>query len=290
MSPAVEHVAATAREAQRERAHRQAVRRWHQRSGRLVGYRLFRAVTRGFQIGSAVAIIGYVALDFTGFLHQHNTFLVPHITVRGNTRVTSSEMIRAARLAPSIDLWAWPLTDIRARVELHPRIRTVRVIREFPDEMVLEIEERQPVALILGDTLLELDADGVVLGPYERGRSPLGPVLTGHGLTDLRPGTRIQAPAVSEALAMSESYRAADAAQRVPIAEIALDAATGPVLWLEPGVQVPCPDGIEPIQWARLDAVLSDLHARGTGLHRVAAIDLRFAHIVPVRLRTIAAG
>lgn len=290
MSPVVERVSARAREVAEARALQQAVPRWHQRSGRQVTLRLLRAVTRGFQIGSALAVVGYVALDFTGFLNRSDTFQVPHIIVRGNERVPSSDVIFAARLAPSIGLWAWPLAEIRDRAAHHPRIRAARVYREFPDSLVLEVEERTPVALILAGPLMEIDAEGVVLGPYEPGRSPIGPVLTGHGLADLTPGERVETPRVREALALAVSYATRASADRVAIAEIAVEQAGGPVLWLEPGVQVPCPTGMEPIQWARLDAVLNDLRGRGTGLHRVAAIDLRFAHIVPVRLRTVATG
>ncbi len=290
MTPTVSRNNAHVRAAARARAHEQAIRRWHQRSKRQVTIRALRVMTRGFQIGSALAIVGYLALDFTGFVHRSDTFRVPHITVRGNTRVTSSEIIFAARLAPSIDLWAWPLADIRARAERHPRIQSVRVYRDFPDRLVLVVKEREAVALVLADGLLEIDAAGVVLGAYQRGRSPIGPVLTGHGLAGLQPGDEVEAPAIREALAMAVSYAASESGAQVSIAEIALGHPAGPVLWLDPGVRVPCPVGIEPLQWARLDAVLNDLRARGTGLDRVAAIDLRFAHIVPVRLRTVATG
>ena len=111
-----------------------------------------------------------------------------------------------------------------------------------------------------------------------------------HGVLMPEVGTRILTPAVREALAVIDSYTASASHARIPIAEVSLGTAARPTLWLQPGLQVPCPLGTAPEQWSRLDAVLEDLRARGTGLHRIASIDLRFAHIVPVRLRTVVAG
>lgn len=290
MSVTSERLRVAAREAETARSGKQEIPRWHRRSLRQVGLRLLRAVTWGCQLGSALAILGYVAIDFTGYLYTPDVFSAPHVTVQGNTRVPSAELLHTARLAPSIHLWAWSLPDICARAELHPRIAHARVEREFPDGLTLIVEERTPVALLLGDPLLEIDADGVVLGAYDRERTPPCPVLTGHNLGYLPPGTRVEAAEVREALDVIRSYAASLAYARAPIAEVALGGEDGPVLWLRPGVRVPYGEGVDTMQWARLEAVLNDLRARGTGLHRVATIDLRFAHIVPVRLRTTARG
>lgn len=290
MSATSERLRAAAREAETAHSGKQDIPRWHRRSRRQVGLRLLRAVTWGCQIGSALAILGYVAIDFTGYMYTPDVFAAPHVTVRGNTRVPSADLLRAARLAPSIQLWAWALPDIRARAERHPRIARARVEREFPDGLTLIVEERTPLALLLGEPLLEIDADGVVLGAYDRERTPPCPVITGHNLGYLSPGTRVDAVEVREALDVIRSYAASPAYARAPIAEVALRGEGGPVLWLHPGVRVPYGDGVDSMKWARLDAVLNDLRARGTGLHRVATIDLRFAHIVPVRLRTTASG
>lgn len=273
-----------------EKPSRQEVRRRRRWLREQMMVRLLRVATRGLQAGCALVLFAYVALDFTGFVHDPTRFTVPHIQVRGNTRVTSEDVIATARLAPSVSLWAWPLAEIETRVERHARIARATVLRDFPDRLVIEVEEREPAVLLLGDPLMEVDGEGIVLGPYESGRSPVRPVVTGHGLTDLTPGDRIEDPGVQHALAIAASYERSASHRRIPLAEIALDRPGGPVVWLDPGVQVPCPETPAPIQWARLDAVLNDLRARGTGLHRVAAIDLRFAHIVPVRMRTVAAG
>ena len=290
MRSAPDHLLAAAREAEAARRGRQDVTRWHRRTPRQVGYRLLRALTLGCQLGSALAIVGYVVLDFTGYLYTPEVFMAPHVEVQGNTRVTSSEILRAAHLAPSIQLWAWSLEDIRERAEQHPRVLHVRVERNFPDGLTLTVEERVPRALLLGDPLLEIDADGVVLGVYDRTRTPRCPVVTGHGLTDLVPGMRIESSAVHEALAVIASYEVSPSNAQAPIAEVALVETGEAVLWLHPGLQVPYGSGVDTVQWGRLAAVLKDLRARGTGLHRVATIDLRFAHIVPVRLRTVVAG
>lgn len=272
------------------RARRQEVRKWHRRAGRHVVFRFARVALRGVQIGVGLVVAAYLCLDFLRLIHAPNQFTVPHIEVIGNTRVRSEEVMAVARLAPSISLWAWPLDEIRERAELHPRIKTARVSRDFPDELVIHVQEREPVALLLGPTLIEVDADGIVLGFYERGQSPVRPIITGHGLPGLMPGDHIQSVAVQQALALITSYERSGSHERVRLAEVALGGADGPVIWLDPGVQVPCPPTTVPMHWARLDAVLGDLQARGTGLHRVAAIDLRFAHIVPVRMRTVATG
>jgi len=288
MTPAVQRL--RARQVSMSAESRQEVRRWHRRAPRALALRALRVVTTGFQVGSVCALLAYGGMDLWAFVTHPDTFRIPHIVIRGNTRVTSEELLTVARLAPSINAWAWPLPEVQRRIEGHPRVKQALVLRDFPGEMEVDITERQPVALLLGDPLLEIDADGVVLGAYERQRSPICPIISGHGLRLPKIGERIDSPAVQSALALIVGYSHVEASERVKLAEVALDKAGSPVAWLDPGVQVPCEMPMSELQWARLDAVLNDLRSRGTGLHRVAAIDLRFAHVVPVRLRTVATG
>lgn len=80
---------------------------------------------------------------------------------------------------------AMPLVDLagtRARLMRMGWIREARVSRRLPDTLVIDVVERQPVAIWQNEGQLSLiDADGVVLEPVRIDHMPLLPLVIGDG-------------------------------------------------------------------------------------------------------------
>ena len=102
-----------------------------------------------------------------------------NIRVEGNQIVTTAEILKLADVPKNQKLYDIDLYAVQKRIRGNAFIGVATVNREVPNQIVISIVERVPVAAILTDRLLYLDPDGVVLPPV---RSELIfdlPVVTG---------------------------------------------------------------------------------------------------------------
>jgi cell division protein FtsQ len=102
--------------------------------------------------------------------------------------VVTAELRRAAELTEDGDRPAQALvsaTAIRAALLQFGWVKDARVSRRLPDQLVIDIVERQPAALWQNRGQLSLiDAGGVVLAPVPLDRMPDLPLLIGRGAND----------------------------------------------------------------------------------------------------------
>lgn len=117
-------------------------------------------------------------------------------------RIPASLIQEYAGVAEGMNLFAVSLNDIRSRLEEVSLVQRVDVSRVLPDGLRIWVTER--VAIARFDTgpsrfPLAIDRYGYVLGG--RGaRTPNLPVLVGADAAHLRPGNKVEDPAVLDAL------------------------------------------------------------------------------------------
>ena len=113
-------------------------------------------------------------------------FTLKRVEITGAERVSR---LAIYNVAFDQDSMAMPLVDLsatRARLMRFGWIREARVSRRLPDTLVIDIVERQPVAIWQNNQQLSLiDADGVVLEPVRIDHMPnlpwvIGPASTRH--------------------------------------------------------------------------------------------------------------
>lgn len=99
------------------------------------------------------------------------------------TEQLSSQAVRSAAAVPEGEpLATVDLDRIRTRVEALAPVRSADVSREWPDEVLITVEERQAVAVVeLGGRLKGMDADGVVFRDFSQVPPELPRVETGVG-------------------------------------------------------------------------------------------------------------
>jgi cell division protein FtsQ len=121
-----------------------------------------------------------------GFIYAYSyalsdpAFRVRDIVVRGCLEVTEQEVITGASLLPGQNLFSVSLKKVAHRIEKNPWIKEVRVGRELPDRLVMEVQERVPLALVEKNHRFRLvDRDGVVFKDLDRGDNYDLPILTG---------------------------------------------------------------------------------------------------------------
>jgi cell division protein FtsQ len=89
--------------------------------------------------------------------------------VRGLESLTVADITRAAEVPVGEPLATVDLAAVERKVSSLSEVRSVEVSRQWPHDLLIEVEERVPVAVVrLGDQLRNLDSDGVIFGDRKR--------------------------------------------------------------------------------------------------------------------------
>jgi cell division protein FtsQ len=143
-------------------ARRQWARRW------LAWRRVAVAFLALLVVGGAV-----YAVYFSSLLE------VEGLEVRGLDTIRTAEIERAAEAPIGEPLATVDLEAIELKISSLGGVRSVEVSRQWPHELLVEVEERVPVAVVrLGEQLRNLDADGVIFGDRTRQPGNLPMVVT----------------------------------------------------------------------------------------------------------------
>ncbi len=99
-----------------------------------------------------IVVLGIVTLSLIYFANNwRNKTIISKITVKGNITISESEILAAAGLKADslINLEELNIIFIRDRITKHPEVKKVLVSKEPPSELVIEITEKKPIAIIL---------------------------------------------------------------------------------------------------------------------------------------------
>jgi cell division septal protein FtsQ len=113
-------------------------------------------------------------------------FRLEGVLVRGNRNVSDEEAVRVAGVTMGESILAMDLESLRRRLLAYPLVRSASVQRRLPSALVIELEERVPVALVRSGRNFIVDRDGKVMSVTEGDvKIPL-PCLTGVAILDGR--------------------------------------------------------------------------------------------------------
>lgn len=159
-------------------AEERAARRTRRRFARRQWRRRWLAWRRVLAVLTVVAVIG--AAVWTVWF---STLLsVRSVEVTGTSMLKPAQVRRAAGVELGEPLVSVDLEAVRVRVAALAPVERVEVSRKWPDQVLVEITERTPVAVIdFGGTLRGLDKDGVVFREYRSAPAGLPRVTTPSG-------------------------------------------------------------------------------------------------------------
>jgi hypothetical protein len=114
--------------------------------------------------------------------------------VAGNRLLTAEELEAAASVGGRNLFWI-RRSDVSQRLRLLPPVESAEVSLELPDQVLIQVKERDPVAIWLaGDIPFLVDRDGLVLAARPPSRPLM--VVRDTGGQPLLPGDRVNADAV----------------------------------------------------------------------------------------------
>jgi cell division protein FtsQ len=118
-----------------------------------------------------VAVVGVFALLGGGvyLVFFSDTLSVQGVEVSGTQTLTDERVREVADVPTGGPLATIDLDRIAYRVQALAVVKSVEVTRQWPHDVLIEIVERQPVAVVeIAGELHSLDAEGVVFGTYKR--------------------------------------------------------------------------------------------------------------------------
>jgi cell division protein FtsQ len=104
---------------------------------------------------------------------------VREVEIEGCHKISREMILSLAKLEGMPNLFTVRLEEVAKRLASYPWIEQVRLRKVFPDKMLIQIEERRPVAIIQLEELYYLDGKGVIFSPVEVGDKLDYPILTG---------------------------------------------------------------------------------------------------------------
>lgn len=272
---------------------------------RLAGFLLI-LVTAG-----ALAAAGSRAPEALGYL---DAFRVDRIEIHGLRHLDSARVVRALDLPAEVSVWddPAPWTD---RLLEEPLVRRVRIHRRLPSTLVIEVEERRPVALVATPVLEVVDGEGhplpldptdtrldlpLIIPPPEAVEADRSP---GGGVTEESPVRFVWSRPVRVMAGELQRLEELDPAFLGFVSELSWARRDVVVArWGDPAVEIVFRPPLTAHRLREAVAVLSDASGRRPGM-RVRTLDLRFEDQVvvryerlpgdavpPLRLRTLEEG
>jgi cell division septal protein FtsQ len=212
---------------------------------------------------------------------DHPYFAVSEIVVTPTKHVRPGALLESADLRAGSSLWRLEPPELEARLEAHPWIRRATVRREFPRRLVVEVAEREPVAILFLEHLYYVDSTGTAFAKVGE-REPLElPFVTGVEaaiLADEQPYAR---HSIRQALRLLRTMAGAGLPFR--ISEVHIERERGITVFpVEPRVALTFGWSGFGTKLGRLGRVLRDFKGRE---RQIREIDLTMGTAAVVRLR-----
>ncbi|MBN1614107.1 MAG: FtsQ-type POTRA domain-containing protein [Deltaproteobacteria bacterium] len=141
---------------------------------------IVRETVTALSLICAIFTLSVLMITAFNYLISSPCFRIRETVVRGCRELTEKEVLALAAIKPAQTILTVNGDSIGRRVSSSPWVRSVAVGREFPDRLVLEVQERKAVALFETDQGLYLmDNGGAAFKRVEPGDVTDLPVITG---------------------------------------------------------------------------------------------------------------
>ena len=106
-------------------------------------------------------------------------FRVKEVKVEGGRKITKETLLSLTVMEGMPNLFSVKLKDVVKQLESHPWVGQVRVRKVFPNKILIQIEERKPMAIIQLEELYYIDTQGEIFSPVGEKDEYNYPYLTG---------------------------------------------------------------------------------------------------------------
>lgn len=133
----------------------------------------------------AIVVLSSLMIYFYSVLISVPYFEIKEISVRGLKELTEKDVLASAEIKPAQNLLAINTDAVIRRVTANQWVKNVYIGRELPNRLVLEVQERSPLALVKqGSDFYLMDGEGFVFKKLGKSDQVDLPVLTGFNVQD----------------------------------------------------------------------------------------------------------
>lgn len=209
-------------------------------------------------------------------------FHLAEVKVTGTHYLSEAEVREASGLKAGDGMFHLDLKNASGRVSALPWVKRVFFERRLPQNILINVEERKPAALVDAGSLWGVDEEGRMLPPSQELLNEDLPLLSGVAVRPQDAGNTRNAEVFRPALGFLAFLKKEDPSLYADVSEVQIARADDlRVTFLDGTVARFCADAGES-ELRHMAAVLSDLAAKN---RRAALMDFRYKDQVVVRLR-----
>jgi cell division protein FtsQ len=130
-------------------------------------------------------LVGSAGAAVYSWLGRSAIFSVRVVDMNPCEHVSGDEISGILKGVAGGNIWSLSKEEIGRRLQSHPFVREVVVRKSFPDKLVVNIEEREPFAMINLDALYYVDDQGTIFKRLTAYDAKDKPILTGFSRDDL---------------------------------------------------------------------------------------------------------
>jgi cell division septal protein FtsQ len=123
-----------------------------------------KAIRAAFQL---LLLSFFLLIGHWVYVHLLNDsyFRVREVEVEGSRKIPKETLLSLTVMEGMPNLFSVRLKEVVKRLESHPWIEQVRVRKVFPHKIVIQVEERKPMAIIQLEELYYIDTRGEIFTP-----------------------------------------------------------------------------------------------------------------------------
>jgi hypothetical protein len=132
--------------------------------------------------GLLAVLLAVTGLRGWQYLESSGVLQLRQITVQGCHAVREEQLLALADIRQGAPMLSFNLPELERRIRQHPWIDRVNIQRVWPESLLIEVQERRPLALINlegSQGLYYVDQNGTIFAPAAPGQDLDFPVITG---------------------------------------------------------------------------------------------------------------
>ncbi len=203
-------------------------------------------------------------------------FRVKEVEVNGGQKIPRETLLSLAVVEGMPNLFSVELKEVVKRLESHPWVERVQVKKVFPNKILIQVEEKKPMAIIQLGELYYIDTKGEIFSPVGERDGYNYPYLTGLTRQVLEKDPMEAKRMISKALELLAIVNQARIPPLEEVSEIHMEKAFGIHCFTKTeGVEVKL--GWEEFgeKLKRLSLIWSDLRKKGCSAISIDCSDLR---------------
>jgi cell division protein FtsQ len=183
-----------------------------------------------------------LGITIHNFLFKSSYFHLKNLVIQGVSPELARDLQAASGLNtdPSPNLLTINAEQIRRRVASHPKIKYVRVVKQYPSSLIIRALEREPVAIVNSQEMYLIDADGVAierLDPKNKTKVAF-PFITGVPASRIQLGQPIDLDALLRSIDLIVNLQTKNEDLYQQLAEVNISEKNEITAYLKGGVEI----------------------------------------------------